>query len=209
MARGTQESNKVFFKIDYENKDRDNGKPFFAEQKKVNGEWTSTGNDTYLQGILKSIKSSSYEYTKGKKKMTQHTFTVEINGGDEVYSLDLNYSYYSRSLLNSLSSVKDFSVADVKISVYRNKEDFVNLYTEVDGERTEWTIPPSKLPKKEDDKWLGSFDYFINMINDAIPNDPIEMLSESLHLETEAAINASSKSQNVEVGDDEDDDLPF
>lgn len=220
MPRGVQESNNVFFNITYENNDRDNGKPFFSEMKKSGDVWEPISQDTFLEGKLIKIEKSSYDYKKGKQTLTQNTFKLKIDGGDETYSVDFNYNYYTRSMLNALSSIEDFSNTTVKISIYRNKDGFVSIYTTADGEKSEWTIQPAKLPGKDDKKWLNSFDHFIDTINSNIPeqvdglggsfDSAVDDMDSEMATQTEAAnkkVSKGYKKDDVEV--DESSDLPF
>jgi hypothetical protein len=171
MARGTQVSNKTFFKISYEKNaqgaiDKDSGKPFFAEQRKEGDNWISVSEDTFLEGHIIGIKKDSYDY----KNKPQYTFELVINGGEENYVLQMNYGYFTRNILNSLATIEDFQATKLRLEIWRNKEGFVtvgvkNSTHDPKGERTEWLLKQNTLPKSDDPKWLASFDYFINMIS--------------------------------------------
>ncbi len=165
MARGKSDNNKIYFKLQYENNDKDNGRPFFAEQKKVDGVWKGVTQDEYIEGKVLSVASSSYEY----KKKTQYTYCLVMEDGEEVYSIEFGYGYFSRSILNSIASIKDLGDAVIRLEVYRNRDGFVNVAVKRDGDRTDWALEAKSLPKSEDEKWNGSFDYFIGLITNNIP----------------------------------------
>lgn len=201
MARGTQTSNKTYFKIGYENNDKDNGKPFFGEQKKVNDKWESVTQDGFLEGHLKEIKKSSYDY-RGKP---QYTFEMLIDGGEENYALQLNYGFFTRSILNSLATIENFGEAKIKMEIYRNGDGYVTVATknttnDPKGERTDWLLPHADLPKTEDPKWNDSFSYFIDLIHKrledeiGVPTNNVDVLAN--------AIDAPKPNEDV-------DDLPF
>ena len=209
MARGKNESNKTYFKVDYDNGKPKTGNPYFAEQVKVNGSWVGQGEDTFLEGRLVGIKQSEYMYDNEVKK----TFELTIDGGDEFYSIQFNFAYFTRGLLNSLASIKDFSSKSVKISVYRNKDGYTSFFTEFGGDKTDWLLENDKLPKHDDGKWNESFDYLIKTIKEAIEvnknnktNEPNSDAS-SMSIEQEAAVKASNEPSHIP--DNEDSDLPF
>lgn len=208
MPRGEQISNKTYFKIGYENNDKDNGKPFFSEQKKQGNEWISVSQDTFLEGELIGVSKSSYEY----KNKLQHVFELLIDGGDENYALQLNYGYFTRSILNSLASVPSFGNVKIRLEIWRNKDGYVTVVVKYDTqERIDWLLPNDKLPKLDDEKWLGSFDYFIGVISGNIPkkeksedHDPFS--DEALSQEQKFA---EQKAEQQAPPPDEEDDLPF
>jgi len=216
MARGKQESNVIFFKVAYENNDKDAGKPFFAEQVKKGDSWVDSGDDTFLEGRVIGIEKGSYEYKKGKKTLTQNTFKLKLDGGGETYVIGFNYNYYSRNILNTIAAIDDLGSAVVKMSVYRNKDGFVSIYTTVNGEKTDWAIDAKKLPSNEDDKWEASFDHFIDTISANIPakvdglggsfDDAVDSVAAEMRAHTEAANRRASK-DDVVVDDPQD--LPF
>lgn len=216
MARGEQASNKTYFKIGYENNDKDNGKPFFGEQKKINDKWESVTKDTFLEGHLMAIKKSSYDY-RGKP---QYTFEMLINGGDENYALQMNYGFFTRSILNSLATIENFGATKIKMEIYRNKDGFIsvavkNTTNDPDGERTDWLMPHTDLPKTDDPRWLNSFAYFIDLIHKRLEDEvgvPTND-SESTNVFTEKlaeTIDAPiEKSEAPAGGNDPVDKLPF
>ena len=188
MARGTaQQSNKLMFKVAYENNKPKSGKPFFAEMVKNGDNWEPQGEDTFLEGKLVGIEKSSYVYEGD----TNYTFKLIIDGGDETYSLELNYSYYTRSLLNSLSSITDFGLGTINISIYRNSKGYTTLMVRYSAGECDWTIPFDKLPPVGDDKWIPSFDHFIGLIAKAIPEQlgggSDDSMPNNMELETEHA----------------------
>lgn len=206
MARGTKQSNKTYFKIGYENNDKDNGQPFFGEQKKEGDKWVVIAQDTFLEGYVKELKKSSYEY----KNKPQYTFELVLDGGDENYALQLNYGFFTRNILNSLATIEDLGATKIKLEIWRNKDGFVtvgvkNTTVNPDGERTEWLLQQDKLPKTDEPKWLGSFDYFIDIIKQRLEltqgvptDDKIAELAESI----DAIPSTDNDSEEV-------DDLPF
>lgn len=216
MARGKQESSVVFFKVAYEDGNRETGKPYFAEQKKEGDSWLDSGDDTFLEGRVIGIEKGSYEYKKGKKTLTQNTFKIKIDGGEEVYVIGFNYNYYSRNILNTIAAIQDLGSAVIKMSVYRNKDGFVSVYTTVDGEKTDWAIDAKKLPANDDAKWEASFDHFIDTISSNIPKQvdglggSFESAVEEVDAEMDAHTKAAEKKSSKEsVVVEEDDDLPF
>lgn len=184
MPRGTDEStSKTYFKITYENNDKDNGRPYFAEQKKVNGDWKGVSDDKFLEGHVIGIKKDQYEY-RGKP---QYTFEIIIDGGDETYALQLNYGYFTRNILNSIAAIDDLGKTKLKLDIYRNKDGFVtvavkNTTNNPEGEKTEWLLDHTKLPKNGTEKWLDSFTYFIDAIADNLPK-PVEGLSQDVEMD--------------------------
>lgn len=206
MARGTETSSKTYFKINYENKDKDGGKPFFSEQKKVGENWEGISKDTFLEGFITGVSQDSYEY-RGKP---QNTFELTINGGDETYNLQLNFGYFTRSILNSLAGVSDLGKSKIRLEIYRNQQGFVNVAvkdttTDPKGVRTDWAIPNMDLPKKETEKWLPSFTHFIGVIKGKIPEN-----SEVNHSQEEEETDPMAmEAEFAKQKENKDDDLPF
>lgn len=214
MPRGKQESNKTYFKVAYENNNKDKGQPFFAEQKKVGDEWKGISEDTFLEGKIVGISNSSYEY-KGEK---QHVFELIINGGEENYALQLNYGYFTRSILNSIAPITDLANTELRLEIYRNKEGYTTVAVKANGDRTDWLIPNKQLPASGEEKWNASFEHFIGIIKENIPKEkepvglkdkvdmdlPVEKLAEAIDAEKPEDINKSDTEDNIDP-----DSLPF
>jgi len=212
MPRGEQTSNKTYFKVAYENNNKDKGNPFFAEQKKIGNEWTGVSHDTFLEGKVIGISKNSYEY----KNETQYTFELLINGGDENYALQLNYGYFPRNILNSIASIKDLANTSIRLEIYRNKDGYVNVAVKNttnkhEGERTDWLLEVNKLPKLKDEKWEDSFNYLIDIIKDNLLKSTAE--SPEMGAQNDNPIEEpqveSSKPKQKPLEEMEDDDLPF
>jgi hypothetical protein len=229
MARGTQSSNKTYFKIAYEGNDKDNGQPFFSEQKKEGDNWVGISKDTFLEGKIIGISQGSYEY----KNKPQYTFEIIIDGGDENYALQLNFGYFTRSILNSLAPITDLNGTKLRLEIWRNKDGYVtvavkNSTVNPDGEKTEWLMDHKKLPKLDEPKWLESFTYFINVITANLPTgeaaglgvvkmdgDNTEMIAETLEMTEEDKTiegmteGAPTTEKKIAQNGEEVDDLPF
>lgn len=160
-------SNIKYLKVVYENKDKDNGKPAFGVMEKVNDAWVVGQTDTTLSGRLIGIEKSSYEY----KSKPQYQFKLKIQDDTDTFSLDLGYSFFSRNILNSISTIGKLETVDLEINIWRNKEGFVTVGVKANGEKTEWKLKQSDLPKSDEPKWLASFDYFIDLITPNLSTD--------------------------------------
>lgn len=205
MGLSTKESNVKYVKVCYESGDRDNGKPLFGVSKKVGDAWTVGDTGSNLTGKIVGVKKNSYDYQKGKKTMTQHTYDLEIQSDGVVYSLGMNCNYYSRSVLNSIANVGDLTGKTIELSIYRNGEGFVSIYVTCDGNKTGWAYDNKDMPKSDDKKWIASFETLISSISNCLA--PKESAPEKTN---DFAVVDDTEMAEVE-GDpmSSDDDLPF
>jgi len=206
MGLSNKSSNKKYVKVVYENQDKENGKPSFAIVARKTSSWDIIEQGNNFSGTIVSIEKDQYEH-RGK---IQHKFKIGMQSEGENYSLELGYSYYSRNVLNSLAGIDDFTGKEINFSIYRNNDGFTSVFTTCNEEKTEWSMKAADLPKKDTDKWLASFQYFIDIIAGRVA--PTEEVSaptpEVAFKDTEAgrieAANAEKKDSSNEV-----DDLPF
>lgn len=127
--------------------DEKTGTPnFFISKDKV-----LSNPSTELTGHLKTISTGSYEW-EGKKVETIK-FVFDDDDNDEIQlQLETNFSYLSRSILNSLAGCA--TIGHVLIRLYLSKENdkgkrFAQAYVEVDGTKAGWKYQNTDYPKPE------------------------------------------------------------
>lgn len=224
MGLTSSTSNIKYVKVAYEGGDKDAGKPSFGVVGKKNDKWEVIETGTSISGKIIGIEKDQYEY----RNKPQYQYKLKIQDGSDIFSLELGYGFFSRSLLNSISGIGDLSGKVITLSIYRSKKDFVTIYTTyveetdkgVSGseQRAEWELKPENLPGTDDDKWLDSFDYFINKIQGCLAPEEInqeksdssnfQVENPTQHEEDFAKRKADSEENTGQVPDVQDD-LPF
>jgi len=121
----------------------------------------------------------------------------------ERYVLDLNYTNVTRSLFNSLLSIKDFS--NVEFSFYQNKQGYNSVYVTENGNSVSWAYTLEQVPKvkkvivnKKKQSDFGDVDDFFK---DKLL-EFVQANSETLTEQTESDVDMSS-SNNTETTDSE------
>ena len=89
--------------------------PAFILTEKVGESYVKSDPCNYIQGELVDIKKSSYEWEK--RKVYQVELLIYDPEDGSTYKVEMGYGGLTRSILNSLISVPDYS--DIKIRVYR------------------------------------------------------------------------------------------
>jgi len=121
----------------------------------------------------------------------------------ERYVLDLNYTNVTRSLFNSLLSIKDFS--NVEFSFYQNKQGYNSVYVTENGNSVSWAYTLEQVPKvkkvivnkKEQSDFGDVDDFFKDKLLEFVQAN-----SETLTEQTESDVDMSS-SNNTETTDSE------
>lgn len=160
MGLSDKKPNQKFVKVVYENGDYKAGAPSFGIMGKIGGKWEVAERGNNLTGFVVGIETDAYQH----RNVWQHQVKLKLQSDGENYSLELGYGYYSRNVLNSLAGVGDLSGKEIEFSIYRNKEDYVSIFVKANGEKVDWAVEASKLPKDDDPKWMSSFDYLIEQI---------------------------------------------
>ena len=107
-----------------------------AKKNEATGKYDYTDAGDTLSGRLLSISQDSYQYDGETKRSVALMF-----GSDgERFKLEMNHSWRTSSLLNSLATAEDFS--HVELGVYEDTEaksrDKVRFKIRVNGVRPEW-----------------------------------------------------------------------
>lgn len=103
----------------------------------------------FVAGKLTKIVERSQEING--KTIVFYDFLIE-NSGVKYKLSTIKDSNNSRSIINSLLSVENLAIAEIKISPYENKNGFTNISVYANGQKTDWCVASEQLPKIEEVK---------------------------------------------------------
>ena len=101
----------------------------------------------FVAGKLTKIVERSQEING--KTIVFYDFLIE-NSGVKYKLSTIKDSNNFRSIINSLLSVENLAIAEIKISPYENKNGFTNISVYANGQKTDWCVPSDQLPKIEE-----------------------------------------------------------
>jgi hypothetical protein len=146
----TKSSNKLYV-LKVKTKDLE-GKPapvhFQVSEKNVqSGKWVPTGEIKNVTGDIVSVNVTDEVFNDEPYHAVK--ITLEDNEAKESYILDAKFNMLSRSLFNSLLSLK--SHKDIKIGVYQTaakegRESYAAISVRQAGEKVSWAYEIKDLP---------------------------------------------------------------
>jgi hypothetical protein len=122
--------------------------PILEVLEKVEDSWKITGDTKSVSGNLTKIELGERTW-EGVTSPTVK-ITLEDTERKESYLLDLRFNLMTRSLFNSLLSLKDFN--DVSISIYSTKpktptdKSYPAMAARSHDNRLDWRFKPEELP---------------------------------------------------------------
>jgi len=132
------------------------GTPYFGKNEKINGEWTITERYNSVDGYLKNISHSTYEYqgeTKHKCKME-----FQDKDGSKTF-VKSNFNNLLYGILNSFAGTQNFGLIDINVWLGKPREGqekgFPSSKVTNDGEKTDWGYDFKLLPKPEKVQFKG------------------------------------------------------
>ena len=209
--------------------------PFFSVSEKIEGSWKQTGTFNEIFGKLTKVEILEKEY----EGVVSHYFRFRLEDENEVSNVDMTHNAITYSILNSLASDfdtnKEVTIRVYKTSnngndgkIYYNGR----AYVSVEGETLSWVLEPSEFPKPEQifkkdgtplkdngknvyDKegvisfWEEFFNTKVAPKFSAIPLNVDEQPKSEKPTEEKKPPKKQVEVEKDNVGEDEDDDLPF
>lgn len=147
-AKNTQTKRITFLSLKSKTSDTD-PTPYFGKQEKKGDSWQITEKFNSVDGYLKSIKHSSYEY-EGE---TKYKCTIEFQDeSGEVTVVGCNFNNLLYSILNSLAGIDFLGLVDIRVYSKNAKDGgkvFASAYVQNDGKKTDWKYSYETVPKSE------------------------------------------------------------
>jgi len=148
MLASTQNSNSVLLVLKPKSKSStgEKVKPYFEISKKEGKEWKIVDDQTIssITGDLSKVEVVEEEW-QGDKYFRVKLF---LRDGDESYLVPLRLSIASRSLLNSLFSLEDFS--NITIKYYQTATGYDAYFVSQNDERVAWKYDTSEIPAADE-----------------------------------------------------------
>lgn len=140
MGRGNKSDqylNTTWFKV--QGLKKGSTEVYLEGKQKIDGKYVWDGQkDSFIQGTIIGCTAEVGEY-EGEKI---HSIKVTLQDKADAYVLSLSFSMLGISLLNSLAwaSKQYDQLSDVKLSVYMSKAGYPSIFTEVNGEKSDWLM---------------------------------------------------------------------
>jgi hypothetical protein len=171
-----------------------------AKKNEATGKYDYADAGDTLSGRLVTVTQDSYEYDGETKRSVALTFS----DGGERFKLEMNHSWRTSSLLNSLATAPDFS--HVELGVYEDltskSRDKVRFKIRVNGERPEWMHAKGE----GSDDASENIDTYVGAILGKLPKGaPVEEPTKV----TPKPEKAPAPAGHVDDLDDDGDGLPF
>lgn len=183
--------------------------PYFTKLTKDGDKWVEGEHFPGFQGIIEGVEFDEYEH-KGEMNKTMILY-MHDNGVRQ--KLEMNLNGLAKNIINTFSSAKDLAGAVVMFRVY-NKNNYANIYIEINGKKGEWEYDAKKVKPMwdKDDRWIDMANKHVLPQFEGYEKLPAEGVTDeipSAEMPSEPKSQAPSAKELAEVADAEEGDLPF